>query len=87
MIGHRTALSCSLDEVAGAGRVAPQKLTITAAQVEPVLPYNEADENGEQDCFGVPPVNRTMKEQKDFVLLLFRNEGQQSCYAARAKCW
>lgn len=35
------ALFCSLEEVGGAGRVAPQKLTITAAQVEPVLPYNE----------------------------------------------
>jgi len=41
-------LSCSLDEAGGAGRVAPQKLTITATVVQTVLPYNEADENGEQ---------------------------------------
>jgi len=40
-----------LDEAGGAGRVAPQKLTITATVVQTVLPYNEADENGEQDCF------------------------------------
>ena len=42
-------ISCSLGEVAGVGRVAPQKLTIAAAPVEPVLPYNEADGSGEQD--------------------------------------
>jgi len=36
MIGHRNALFCSLDEdgVRGAGRVAPQKLTISAIVVE-----------------------------------------------------
>jgi hypothetical protein len=39
------ALFCSLFEVAGAGRVAPRKPTISRAEVQTVLPYNEADES------------------------------------------
>lgn len=37
---------CSLGEVGGAGRAAPQRLTIPAAVVKPILPYNEADGSG-----------------------------------------
>jgi len=40
-----------LEEAGGAGAEPPQNLTTTAAQVKPILPYNEANENGEQDCF------------------------------------
>ena len=40
-----------MEEVAGAGRVAPRKPTINRHVVQTVLPYNEASENGELDCF------------------------------------
>lgn len=39
-------MPCSLGEVGGVGRVAPQKLTSTAAPVGPSLLYNEADGGG-----------------------------------------
>jgi len=47
---------CSLDETGGTGGRATAKPTITHAVVETVLPYNEADGNGEQDFFILFPV-------------------------------
>jgi len=58
----RGFLLCSSEEAAGAGRVAPQKLTITAAVVQTVLPHNEANGNGGQDCFY--PVPRFRRSDK-----------------------
>lgn len=42
----------------GCGARSPAKADDSRAPVKPILPYNEANENGEQDFFPVPRFRR-----------------------------
>ena len=69
-IGHNCP-NCSLSEVGGVGRVAPQRLAVIAAPVEPVLPYNGADGNGDRIAFyPVPVVGGEMARQKSSLSMV-----------------
>ena len=46
---------CFLGEVGGVGAEPPQQANDTNTPVKPILPYNEADENGEQDFLSCSP--------------------------------
>lgn len=58
---------CSLGEVGGVGAEPPQKGTNATTAVKPILPYNEADKNGEQDFFLFPVFGGVVARQK-FIL-------------------
>jgi len=64
-----------LEEVAGAGRVAPPLPVSAAALVQTVLSYNEADGSGEQGAFILFPVfGGVMPRQKSSLSMALRVE-------------